>query len=104
MSLHAFRAENDLAERRGDREDEMARSSETTERQGQPRVGDVVEITGHRVGDAPRLGEILEVIGRPEYHLRVRWEDGHESIFYPGSDVVIKPARSAASGARRASA
>jgi hypothetical protein len=59
-----------------------------------PQPGDVVEITGHRVGDAPRSGEIVEVLGTPGHlHFRVRWEDGHESIFWPSSDAVIRPAR-----------
>ena len=55
------------------------------------RPGDVVEILGHYVGDAPRTGEILEVIesgGR--VHYRVRWEDDHESVYYPGSDAVVR--------------
>ena len=56
-----------------------------------PQPGDVVQITGHRVGDAPRSGEILEILGDPrEPHFRVRWEDGHESIFYPGSDAIVR--------------
>ena len=59
-----------------------------------PRAGDVVEITGHRVGEAGRTGEILEVIGESgQLHYRVRWEDGHESIFYPSSDAVVRPVR-----------
>jgi [lysine-biosynthesis-protein LysW]--L-2-aminoadipate ligase len=62
--------------------------------QGQPaNVGDVIEITGHAVGDAPRSAEILEVLGGEGHqHFRVRWEDGHESIFFPGDDArVIRP-------------
>ncbi len=56
-----------------------------------PQVGDLIEITGHSVGDAPRTGEILEVLGEPGYeHFRVRWEDGHESINFPGEDAVIR--------------
>ena len=55
------------------------------------RVGDVIEITGHRVGAAPRTGEILELLGQSGHeHFRVRWEDGHESIFYPSSDAVVR--------------
>jgi len=65
------------------------------------RPGDVVEITGHRVGDTPRTGEILEVLGGPgQQHFRVRWGDGHESVFYPSSDAVVRRARS---GAKRRS-
>ncbi len=53
--------------------------------------GDVVVISGHAVGDTPRLGEIVEVLGGAEHeHYRVRWEDEHESIFYPGTDAVIR--------------
>ncbi len=63
--------------------------------QGKPaQVGDVIEITGHAVGDAPRTAEILEVIGEPGHeHFRVRWEDGHESIFFPGGDAVVRHPR-----------
>lgn len=52
--------------------------------------GDLVEITGHAVGDAPRRAEILEVLGGPRHeHYRVRWEDGHESIYFPADDARI---------------
>jgi Ala-tRNA(Pro) deacylase len=62
--------------------------------------GDVVEVSGRRVGEPPRLGEILEVLGRPDHpHYRVRWEDGHESILYPGETTTIK-GRSRASRAK----
>jgi hypothetical protein len=54
-------------------------------------AGDVVVITGHRVGEASRMGEILEVVGKESHQLyRVRWEDGHESLFAPGSDATIR--------------
>lgn len=61
--------------------------------QGRPaQPGDVIEITGHVVGDAPRSAEIVEVLGEPGHeHFRVRWEDGHESIFFPGDDATIRP-------------
>ena len=60
--------------------------------EGKPaQMGDVIEITGHSVGDAPRSAEILEVLGEPgREHFRVRWEDGHESIFFPGDDATIR--------------
>jgi hypothetical protein len=60
-----------------------------------PRVspGDVVLVSGHRVGEAPRKGEILDVLGDPGHeHYRVRWENGRESVFYPSSDTLIRPA------------
>ena len=60
--------------------------------QGLPaEVGDRIEITGHAVGDAPRTGEIIEVLGESGHeHFRVRWEDGHESINFPAEDAVIR--------------
>ena len=54
-------------------------------------VGDVIVIAGHRVGQAERAGEILEVLGElPNERYRVRWDDGHESLFRPGSDATIR--------------
>lgn len=65
-----------------------------TKQSYRPKKGDVVEITGHRVGETVRMGEILEVIGEPgQMHFRVRWEDGHESIFYPSNDAIVRPRR-----------
>ncbi len=56
-------------------------------------AGDLVVIEGHRVGEGRRIGEILEVLGDPSHeHFRVRWDDGHESVFYPSSDAIIQHA------------
>ena len=53
--------------------------------------GDVVLVHGHRVGEAARRGEILEVLGVPGHeHYRVRWDDDRESVFYPSSDAVVQ--------------
>jgi len=53
-------------------------------------AGDVVAIHGHHLGERERLGEILEVLGTPDHvHFRVRWDDDHESIFYPGNDATV---------------
>ena len=53
--------------------------------------GDLVRVTRHHVGEAARTGEILELLGEPEHErYRVRWDDGHESIFTPGSDTVVE--------------
>lgn len=59
---------------------------------GKPaRPGDEIVITGHSVGEAPKTAVILEVLGEPDHvRFRVRWEDGHESIFFPGEDAVIR--------------
>jgi hypothetical protein len=59
-------------------------------------VGDIVVIGGHRVGDARRRGEIVDVLGEGEReHYRVRWEDDRETIFYPsaGDATIEKPPR-----------
>jgi hypothetical protein len=56
------------------------------------RVGDRLVIQGHREGAPQRDAEILEVRGPgggPPY--LVRWQDdGHESIYYPGSDASVQ--------------
>ncbi len=57
-------------------------------------TGDILVIAGHRVGEAERAGEILDVLGEAGHrHYRVRWDDGHESVFYPGNDATVRPAR-----------
>jgi hypothetical protein len=47
-----------------------------------------------RVVDRPvRVGDVLEVRGpdgQPPYW--VRFDDGHESLVYPGPDCVVQPA------------
>jgi Domain of unknown function (DUF1918) len=58
------------------------------------RKGDSVVVSAHRVGAAERVGEILEVLGEPDrVHYRVRWAAGNESVLYPSSDAIIRPAR-----------
>jgi Ala-tRNA(Pro) deacylase len=57
----------------------------------------LIEIHGRKVGEVPRKGEILEVLGLPEdAHYRVRWDDGHESVFYPGGDTTVRTTTSIA--------
>ncbi len=66
-----------------------------TRAQDSPRgqVGDLVIVEGHRIGEARRIGEILELLGEPGHeHYRVCWDDGHESVFYPSSDSTIQKA------------
>lgn len=51
-------------------------------------VGDRLVVTGHRVGEPDRDGEILEMHGEdgsPPY--LVRWsDDGHEGLLFPGRE------------------
>ena len=66
----------------------------------QARVGDIVEVTGHQVGEARRTGEIVEILGdASKPHFRVRWADGTETVFYPSTDATIR--RSQRARARR---
>jgi hypothetical protein len=69
-------------------------------------VSDRIIVEGSKVGQARRDGEIVEVIDTPgPRHYRVRWSDGHESIFFPSSDarvVVKKPQPKRAAPAKKA--
>lgn len=60
------------------------------------RPGDLIEIEAHRVGEAQRKGEIVEVMGEAGHeHYRVRWEDGSETVFYPSNDAHVIHAKKA---------
>jgi Domain of unknown function (DUF1918) len=55
------------------------------------RPGDWVVVHAHTLGESSREGLILEVLGTPGHErYRVRWDEEHESIFYPGSDAAIE--------------
>jgi len=55
-------------------------------------VGDRMVVKAHHVGEPDRDAEILEVHGEdggPPY--LVRWDDdGHEGLFFPGSDATVE--------------
>ena len=54
-------------------------------------VGDKLHVRGRKVGNHDRLGEVLEVRGEngaPPY--LVRFDDGHESLVFPGADCVVE--------------
>jgi len=59
----------------------------------QAKPGDVVVVHGHTTGDPGRTGVILEVLGggSGHEHYRVRWDEEHESLFWPGSDATVRP-------------
>lgn len=65
------------------------------------RAGDRLQARGLH-GEAPRCGEILEVLGQPGHErYRVRWDNSHESIVFPADGVTIMPASQRAhAGAR----
>jgi hypothetical protein len=55
------------------------------------RPGDRLVVRGHHQGESQRDGEIVKVLGdhgAPPY--LVRWDDGHESEVFPGSDIFIQ--------------
>jgi len=54
-------------------------------------TGERLIIHGKQVGQAERRGEIIEVRGddgAPPY--LVRFDDGHESLIFPGSDCEVE--------------
>ena len=59
------------------------------------RKGDLIVVNPARVGGPLREGEIIEVLeGDLRVQYRVRWNDGHESLFAPGAGAArIEPAR-----------
>lgn len=57
-------------------------------------VGDRLHVHGNTVGQADRMGKIIEVrgiSGGPPYV--VRFDDGHTGLVYPGPDAVIETDR-----------
>ena len=53
-------------------------------------AGDRIVIKGHHLGDADRDCKVLEVRGPqggPPY--LVCWDNGHEALFFPGSDAEV---------------
>jgi Domain of unknown function (DUF1918) len=60
------------------------------------KVGDRIVVESEAVGQPTREGEVLEILqGTTGPRYRVRWGDGHESVFTPsgGSARVITPTR-----------
>ncbi|MBX6391055.1 MAG: DUF1918 domain-containing protein [Frankia sp.] len=54
-------------------------------------VGDRVCVHSRTVGQPERHGVVLEVRGRPDGPpYLIRWDDGHEGLFFPGADSVLE--------------
>ena len=49
----------------------------------QPKVGDRIVVESERVAQSSRTGVIEEVIREDPPRVRVRWDDGHESVLAP---------------------
>jgi Domain of unknown function (DUF1918) len=70
-------------------------------------VGDHFVIDGNKIGQSRRNGEVVEVLGffvssRP--HFRVRWEDGHETIYVPGPGATLQRKQRTGAVSRQAQA
>lgn len=49
-------------------------------------IGDEIVVDQMHLGQPPRKGEILDVLGEGDTeHYSVRWDDGHVSMFYPAT-------------------
>lgn len=67
----------------------------TTQTKLKAREGDWIEVSG-LPGRSPRRGQIIEVLGTPGHeHFHVRWDEQHDSIFFPteGTALVKKQGR-----------
>ena len=61
----------------------------------QAEVGDHIVIETVTLDSPRRHGEVVEVIGQADRrHYRVRWQDGHESVYFPGPDARVTDAPS----------
>jgi hypothetical protein len=57
------------------------------------KTGDHIVIETAKLDTRRRHGDVLEVLGdQDNEHYRVRWDDGHESIYFPGPDAQLRPA------------
>ena len=61
----------------------------TTKHPSRARPGDWIEVHG-LPGCPARHGQIIEVLGGPGHErFRVRWDETHESIFFPSEGVRV---------------
>ncbi len=69
----------------------MTKKSPTqVQRVSRAKPGDWIVIHPHTLGEHERTGLVLEVLGTPSHErYRVRWDEEHESVFYPGSDATV---------------
>jgi hypothetical protein len=51
-------------------------------------TGDRIVVESERVSQAPRRGIVEEILQDEPARLRVRWDDGHTSIFVPAAGAV----------------
>ena len=62
----------------------------------QAAIGDRLHVHSKAVGHAEHLAAVIEIHGKngePPY--RVRYDDGHEALIFPGPDCTVEHAESA---------
>lgn len=53
-------------------------------------IGDELVVDNMELGHPPRRGEVLEIMGEGDaMHYKVRWDDGHESVFFPSNTTHV---------------
>lgn len=57
-------------------------------------AGDRIVVESERVGQPARTGVVEEVVQEEPPRLRVRWEDGHTSVFVPSAGAATIVPRS----------
>jgi hypothetical protein len=59
------------------------------------KVGNRVEVESESTEQRPRMGVIEEVVRKgPSPRYRIRWDDGHESIYTPAAGALRRAVRS----------
>jgi Domain of unknown function (DUF1918) len=57
-------------------------------------VGDRIVVEAEKVGQPTRTGVVEEVLASDPPRLRVRWEDGHTTVFSPAAGAAtIEPSK-----------
>jgi len=57
-------------------------------------VGDRIVVEAEKVGQSTRTGVVEEVLAPEPPRLRVRWDDGHSTVFAPTAGAArIEPAK-----------
>jgi Domain of unknown function (DUF1918) len=54
-----------------------------------PHVGDRILVESERVSQPRRSGVIEDVVREDPLRVRVRWDDGHESVLSPSSGAAV---------------
>lgn len=55
------------------------------------KTGDEIIVEPQQLGGQRREGKVLEVLGRKGHeHFRIQWDDGRESMFFPGPDAALR--------------